>query len=666
MPKAWQDGQALMWRGEGETIRVEAYGPDVLRVRGVPAGAFSDEPFALLDPLPAEPVITITDEQISIRNGLLEATLGAKKGELTFRRTDTGELLLAEKPIDALRPQREYRCLSDGDLRRLSVRFDAYAGEKLFGLGQHPNGTLDQKHQVIDLAQYNTDVVIPFLLSSRGYGLLWNNPSQGRVEMTEFQTRWVSDGSYQVDYLVLTAPGPAGLLERYTALTGRSPMLPEWAAGFWQCKLRYHSQEQVRQIVRKHVQELGLPMSVMVLDYFHWTKMGEYKFDESRWPDPEGLVQELAELGVKLVVSVWPTVSRVSEVFQPMSDQGLLLRTNSGVLSTTFAADTGFVGRPYQCIYDPSNPDARAFVWSRIREGYYQRGVKAFWLDACEPEMHPPHYDNLRYHAGPGVAVSSQFPKWHQQTFYEGLRGEGEPDGEILTLGRSAWAGSQRYAAAVWSGDIPSTFDSLRRQVRAGLNLMLCGIPWWTTDIGGFNGGVQADEGFRELLIRWFQYGVFCPLFRLHGIRKHEHPWGFDMANWTGGDNEVWSYGEQAFGILREQLFLRERLRPYVMEQMKRASESGLPPMRPVWFDFPQDASAWTVEDEFLFGPDILVAPVTEAGAASREVYLPAGATWTDAWTGEAHPGGQTLTAAAPLERIPVYLRDGADLPIRG
>jgi alpha-D-xyloside xylohydrolase len=234
-----------------------------------------------------------------------------------------------------------------------------------------------------------------------------------------------------------------------------------------------------------------------------------------------------------------------------------------------------------------------------------------------------------------------------------------EGEEEIISLCRSAWAGSQRYGTALWSGDIASTFEALQTQVRAGLNVGLSGIPWWTTDIGGFHGGDTATPYFCELIVRWFQYGVFCPLFRLHGFRMpNEKFWD------TGGDNEVWSFGEEAYAIITELMFLRERLRPYIMEQMHLAHEQGTPPMRPLFFDFPEDEASWDVDDQFMFGPDILVAPVLYEGACSRDVYLPAGTTWNDAWTDEVFDGGQRIIADAPLERIPLYVRAGKRLPI--
>jgi alpha-D-xyloside xylohydrolase len=268
----------------------------------------------------------------------------------------------------------------------------------------------------------------------------------------------------------------------------------------------------------------------------------------------------------------------------------------------------------------------------------------------------------MGFDLGPGTEAANAYPMLHARGFYEGMRAEGEE--EILTLCRSAWAGSQRYGACVWSGDISSTFEALRRQIPAGLNIGLSGIPWWTTDIGGFVGGDISSPEFRELIVRWFQFGVFCPVFRLHGVRLQDgrQPEGPDGAAQTGAANEVWSFGDAEYGIIRDLLFLRERLRPYVMEQMRIAHETGLPPMRPLFVDFPADETCWDVQDQFLFGSDILVAPVVREGARERAVYLPSGAKWLDAWTGAATEGGSWVTAPAPIESIPVYVRAGGRL----
>jgi alpha-D-xyloside xylohydrolase len=660
-----QEGNALVWEVSHETVRIEPWGEDSLRVRAT-AGAeiLDDLPGALLAPAPTNPEIEINNQRAWLRNGKIaaEVTLPstmlefAPQPTIRFFRADNGTELLSETPADVVQPPaRGFKPVA-GEYYRVEARFAAYDDERIYGLGQHQHGLLDQKGCVIDLLQRHTEVCIPFLFSSRGYGLLWHNPAVGRVELGKTMTRWVAEATPQLDYWITAGDTPAEIMEHYADATGHAPAFPEWAAGFWQCKLRYRTQEELLAVAREHKRR-GLPLDVIVADFFHWSLQGDWQFDPNCWPDPAAMVRELDEMGVKLMVSIWPTVNPLSASFAEMSRRGLLLRTARGLPAHLLFIDTKPEGPVYVTFYDSTHPEARRYIWDKVREGYYKHGIVVWWLDACEPEMRPMDPDNLVYHVGNGLAVTNLYPLMHERAFYEGMRGEGEE--EMVMLCRSAWAGSQRYAAAVWSGDIQSTFEALQAQVRAGLNIGLSGIPWWTTDIGGFFSGDITSPTFRELIVRWFQYSVFCPLFRLHGYRE---PSGGFLQ---GADNEVWSFGDEAYEIIRELLFLRERLRPYVMAQMRVAQEKGTPPMRPLFFDFAEDERCSEVDDQFMFGPDLLVAPVLYEGAREREVYLPAGANWTDAWTDELIPGGQTIAAPAPLERIPLYLREGARLPIR-
>ena len=643
------DGPALVWRRGAEMLRIEPWGDESVRVRCTREAAFSEAPGALLPPAAVNAQVMLTESEATLVNGALTVRV-AESGWTRFYRTDTGAVLLEEDPHAFVR---DFRSLAGGGLYHLEQRFRAYDGERLFGLGQHTDGLLDQKGCVIELDQRNTQVAIPFLVSNRGYGLLWNQPAVGRVELGANRTRWIAEAASQIDYWVTVGPEPARILDHYSAVTGRAPLLPEFAAGFWQCKLRYHNQEDLLEVAREYKRR-GLPLSVIVIDYFHWAMMGDWDFDPRCWPDPDGMVRELREMGIELMVSVWPTVNPDHPEYGDLVQQGFITRTERGLPAEHCFTDTYADGKVFIQYYDATHPGARQHLWNKLRENYYRRGIRVFWLDACEPEYTHKDHDNLRYFLGNGQTVGNLYPFCHQQGIYEGLRDAGER--EIITLCRSVWAGSQRFGAALWSGDIPSTFDSLHRQIRAGLNVAMSGIPWWTTDIGGFHGGNVEDAEFRELIVRWFQYGVFCPLFRLHGVREP----GGDKS---GGPNEIWSFGETAYAIIRELLFLRERLRPYVMAQMTLAHAQGLPPMRPLCVDFPDDETAWAIDDQFLFGPEILVAPVAACGERTRRVYLPTGTGWRDAWTGKEHQGGQWLDAPAPLERIPIFLRTGGHLP---
>ncbi|MFD0273611.1 TIM-barrel domain-containing protein [Kitasatospora sp. NPDC127111] len=650
---------ALERHTAAEILRVEPWGPDAVRVRASSGTIDPTAPGALENPRPAPHAeVSVSDDgSARLVNGGIAVEASAD-GRLRFRHAVSGRELLAERSPQALHTGSRVHAAGG----RTEQSFEAYDGERLHGLGQHLHGRLDQKGCVIDLVQRNTVAAVPFLHSSRGYGLLWNNPATGRVELGADTTRWTADGGGRIDYWITAGDTPARILDSYTRATGRPPLLPAWASGFWQSKLRYRTQDELLAVAREY-KERGLPLSVIVCDFFHWPRMGDWRFEESEWPDPAAMVKELTDLGVKLAVSVWPTVEPDSDAYDALRSAGHLVRDADGGL-LTFPWPSRHSGdaliRP-MAYYDATHPGARAALWQRLDDNYRSLGVACFWLDACEPDVPPGLAERAVYAAGPAAEAANLYPLEHARAIADGLRAAGED--RPLSLVRSAWAGSQRYGALLWSGDIPTTFDSLGRQIRAGLNVAMSGIPWWNTDIGGFFGGDPDDPAYRELLIRWFQYGTFSPVMRLHGDREPNHPaFATDM---TGGPNEVWSYGEQAYGILRDHLSLRERLRPYLHRLSEDAHRTGAPPMRPLFFDFPDDERAWEVDDQFLLGPDLLVAPVYEAGARSRGVYLPSGTRWRDPATGRVLEGGTTTDAEAPLERIPVFAREGADVVAR-
>jgi alpha-D-xyloside xylohydrolase len=648
----------------GEVLQIDAWGESGARVRSTLGGSVTETPGGALSEAGAtDAQVEIGDDRARVRNGDLvvevvdnpEDRFSAFPPLVRFLRADGTELLGESLPHFAAPAQRRY-LRAGGDLFGCEIRFDAAPAERFYGLGQHQHGLLDQKGAVVELVQRNTEVSIPFALSSRGYGLLWNMPGVGRVELGANRTRWVADAARQIDYWVTTGPTPADIVSRYAKVTGLPPMLPEWAAGFWQSKLRYRDQDELLEVAREYKRR-GLPLSVIVCDYFHWTHQGEWRFDPTEWPDPQAMVDELRELGVELMVSIWPTVNPNSATYSEMDRRGFLVRNMAGLPLHLAFWDKGTDGQAFMRYYDATNPEARRYVWEKVTDGYRRYGIRAFWLDACEPEILADNAENAWYFMGQGSEVQGIYPREHARGFYEGLRASGVED--VLLLCRSAWAGSQRYGAAVWSGDIESTFEALAAQIPAGLNMGISGIPWWTTDIGGFRNGDPTSEYFRELVVRWFQFSVFCPLFRLHGVRE---PGPLVGSGQTGAPNEVWSFGDEALGVIREQLALREALRPYVMEQMATAAATGLPPLRALFLEFPGEEAAWEVSDQFMFGPDVLVAPVTAHGARERDVYLPEGASWLDAWTGQRVEQNGWVTAAAPLERIPVYLREGGSL----
>lgn len=649
----------------GEVLQVDAFGDSGARVRSTLGGSVTDTPGSALNEATAavaEVEVEVSEGRARMRNGELVVEVYENPEQrfvrspplVRFLRADGQELFAESVPHFTSSAQRLYG-RGGGDLYACQVTFDAYQHERFYGFGQHQHGLLDQKGSVIDLVQSNTEVNVPFALSNRGYGFLWNMPGVGRVELAANRTRWTAEAARQIDYWVTTGPTPADIVRHYVAVTGLPPMLPQWASGFWQSKLRYRDQEELLDVAREYKRR-GLPLSVIVCDYFHWTRQGEWKFDPAEWPDPQAMVDELRDLGAELMVSIWPTVNPNSENYKEMDERGLLVRSATGLPLHLAFWDKSTDGQAFMRFYDATNPEARRYIWEKVSENYGRYGIRAFWLDACEPEALAEESENARYFIGQGSESQGIYPREHARGFYEGLRANGEDD--VVLLCRSAWAGSQRYGAAVWSGDIESTFEALAAQIPAGLNIGIAGIPWWTTDIGGFRNGDPTTAYFRELVVRWFQFGVFCPLFRLHGVRD---PGPLVGSSQTGAANEVWSFGEETYALICAQLQLRERLRPYVMQQMATASATGMPVMRALFLEFPEEEAAWTLDHEYMFGPDVLVAPVTALGVRERDVYLPTGSSWVDAWTGQPVEAGW-VSAAAPLSRIPVYLRVGGTL----
>ena len=650
----------LIYQYDSERMQVEPWGENSLRVRSVRMGEpIEGKDWALSQSHTTKAQITVHDDRATIINGKLRAEV-LPGGKLCFY-NQNGKLLLEEyarnrrdlfsKDCSALEiVGREMRPIQGSGEYALTARFESNPNEKIYGMGQYQQPFLNLKGCTLELAHRNSQASVPFMLSDQGYGFLWNNPAIGSVTFGRNITEWKAFSTRELDYWITAGDTPAEIEESYAQVTGKVPMMPEYGMGFWQCKLRYQTQEELLEVAREYKRR-NLPIDVIVIDYFHWPKQGEWKFDPTYWPDPDGMIQELKEMGIELMVSVWPTVDKESENYDEMRKKGYLIQCDRGVqLSMEFFGSTVF--------YDPTNPEARKYVWEKAKKNYYDKGVKIFWLDEAEPEYTVYDYDNYRYHMGSDLQIGNIFPVMYAKTFFDGMKEEGQEN--ILNLLRCAWAGSQKYGALVWSGDIASSFESMRNQLAAGLNMGLAGIPWWTTDIGGFHGGDPKNEDFREVFARWFEWGAFCPVMRLHGDREPRQPqFGTTggAACASGAPNEVWCYGEEVYEICKKYMQLRETMRPYTKKLMEEAHEKGTPVMRTLFYEFPEDEKSWETEDEYLYGADYLVAPVLEAGQREREVYLPKGCEWKNFENGEIFDGGRTVKVKAPLDVIPVFVR---------
>ena len=664
----------LIAQVNGETLRIEPWGKDSLRVRATMLPEFSGKDWALTE-VPEKTEAKAEQFEVdhleidgsmgkrtsaSITNGKIRAVVNFA-GVITFYKEEQEILREYHRCYDGT-ISKESRCLKTvnrewkgvigGSEYGLNLKFESNDEEKIFGMGQYQQKYMDLKGCTLELAQRNSQISVPFAVSSLGYGMLWNNPAVGQVTFGKNYTEWTARSTKDMDYWLTAADTPKEILENYTAVTGRAPKFPEDRMGLWQCKLRYYNQEQVLSIAREY-KKRNIPLDVIVIDFYHWPYCGDWRFDEEFFPDPAAMIKELQELGVETMVSIWPAVDFRSENYEEMKQQNMLVKSNSGV-------DVQMIFHGNNAFMDATNPKTRRYVWEKCKQNYADLGIRTFWLDVAEPEYTSYDFENYRYYSGTVLETGNIYPREYARLFYEGQKENGQDD--IVNLIRCAWAGSQRYGALVWSGDIMSTYEDFRKQICAGIHMGLSGIPWWTTDIGGFHNGVAADPDFKELLIRWFQFGTFCPVMRLHGSRQPYTPIynkAGELREGTGTDNEVWSYGEEAYQIMTKFIHVRELMRDYTRSLMQQAHENGHPVLRALFYEFPSDPICWDIKDSYLFGSDLLVAPICHEHAVDRQVYLPAGISWTDARTGVVYEGGQWITANAPMDTLPVFLRDG-------
>ena len=653
----------IEWTGHGETLQVLAWGPNSVRVLSRIQEPVEDSRWALQDPVASECKVQIDGSRASLTVGRLRVVLNAHEEwglglqyqtfrcHLRFENAETGELLFEERGHGGslLLKAREFQALPGG-AHKATLSLTTRADEVVWGMGQYQDGTGDLKGHSLELAQRNSQASVPFFLSSAGYGFLWHNPAIGRATFSRTLTQFDAEATRQLDYWVVGGDTPAEIMREYGEATGFAPEMPEYGLGFWQCKLRYWNQEQLLEVAREH-RRRGLPLDVIVADYFHWPKLGDYRFEDEFWPNPKAMVDELQEMGVELMVSVWPQISHESENYVELAKNNMLVHADRGPQThMSFEGPSAFL--------DVTNPRARDWLWQILKRNYRDSGIKLFWLDEAEPEYSTYQFDNYRYHVGPNVQVGNIYPQAYARAVYEGQQATAqEPSMSLL---RCAWAGSQRYGALVWSGDISSTFEALADQIVAGIHMGVAGIPWWTTDIGGFHNGNIEDPKFVELLIRWLQFGAFCPVMRLHGDREPYEEVSTATGEYrlrSGADNELWAYGDEAFDVMAPYLHLREAMRSYTRDLMRQAHEEGAPVMRGLFYEFPNDPNAWQETTEYMFGAALLVAPVIEQGATTREVYLPNGAQWVSPWDGELHEGGASVTVDVPIDRLPIFVR---------
>ncbi len=643
-------------------LRLEVNSPEVLHVTYSPIGAPAPErasdwvvvkkdwPAAAFDVTSNEKVITVSTAKIQV---VVERESGAlhyiaTEGSEVTGAGATGPGSTGPGMRGKLLTTDSYRSLRPVEVNgektfHAEVNFAIYGShEGFYGLGQHQAGVWNYRGETVDLSQENTNIAIPLLVSTNGYGIFWNNPSRSRMNNRFVHTMYLSaEVADRIDYYFIYGPEPDEIIGHYRELTGEVPLFGRWAYGFWQCKNKYESQQELEAVAAKY-RALHIPVDNIVQDWFWWITMGEMKWNPN-YPDPQGMINTLHDEHFHLMVSVWPYFRPGTAVYDQFDKNGWFI-------AKTVAPSFHPVG---QALYDPTNPAARKQYWANINTALFQKGVDAWWLDTDEPETEG-REDNIlvdhKLYLGSGARYANVYPLFHSAGVSEGQQAASNQK-RVFILSRSAYAGSQRYGVTAWSGDVLSDWLTFQRQIPAGLNYAISGMPYWTTDIGGFiSGGNLNDPKFRELFVRWFQFGVFSPIFRVHGTRNPN-------------ENELWSYGPDAQNILVDFDTLRYRLMPYIYSEAWQVTSNHATLMRPLVMDWREDVEAQNTGDEYMFGPAILVSPVTTQGATSRSVYLPK-ALWYDFWTGDKMDGDKRIEADAPLSKLPLYVRAGSIIPM--
>lgn len=563
----------------------------------------------------------------------------------------------------------EHATVSGEDTFQPQATFQAPADEAYYGLGQHQMCWMDHRGQEVriwhDYTAAGGEVIgVPFLMTNRGYGVVWNNPSRTTLlPGVDGFTRWQSEVGETVSFFVIAGDTTDEIYAGYRALTGSTPLPPRAALGYIQCKQRYASQAELLTVART-LRAKQIPCDVLIVDWFHWKTLGDLDLDPEHWPDPVAMNRELKALGFQVMISCWPRFMKESRHYETLERRGWLMKQSDG--TTLYGTPDDLRG----AVIDTTDADCRHWYWDAIRDSYAAKGFVAWWLDENEPDICPHPYHLA---AGTGARVHNLYPLTHTQAVYEGHRRD-LPE-RCLILSRSAYLGAQRHGTTFWSSDIFPVWDALKRQIPTGLNFCASGFAWWSSDIGGWQGLewkrpawlnpdspatplIQAPEsiawlrdypGYLELYVRWFQYGAFCPTFRAHGSRP---------------ENEPWSFGPEAERILAKYVALRYRLLPYLYSLAWRTHTTGAPFMRALFMDFPDDPQVRDIGDQYMLGPAFLVAPVVQPGQTQRDVYLPSGSDWFDYWTGQCHPGGQMLRAAAPIDILPLFVRAGSIIPM--
>lgn len=686
--KTADDGFSATVRGID--VKVEFYTPDIVRVfKSSATSNLEQKKDYVVELAPQHPNVRVSTSGNLVRatSSRLEVTMDLGTGKVQFNDLRGGRLL-AEKdygaqfiPVQFVQRVRQQvpppapagvtptqsspgqdtpgttrpgmRVITE-TTNEISQSFILDEDEVIYGLGQHQNGKMNQRGQRLVLEQNNMEIAIPYFTSVKGYGVYWDTYSITTFDDTPMGTSFKSEAGEAIDYYFLYGGDGDGTVALMRELTGAAKLAPLWTFGFWQCKERYKSSGEVVEVVQKY-RDLKVPLDAIVQDWKYWGEepntWNSLGFNNPEFAGYEKMFADLKTLNAKMMISVWPSVGEVTDIYRDLQAMGALYPMQTSPREAK--------------VYDIWNKEAQDLFWSYMDRNMFQPGMSAWWLDGPEPEFYNTTPSDFNQPTGAGTAlrnVRNTYPLFVSKGVYEHQRAA-TSDKRVYILTRSAFAGLQRYGAGSWSGDIRASWDVFKKQIPAGLNFSMCGIPYWNTDIGAWHpyGNVyntaNTDPGYQEIYCRWFQFATFNPMMRAHG---------------TGSPREIYQFGERgywAFDVQEKFLNLRYSLLPYIYSTAWRTTNEGYSFLRHMSLEAPKDKNTYDMDDEFMFGQALLVAPILEDGVGEtrtvqRQVYLPEGSSWTDFWTGETFAGGRTVTKAAPIDIIPVYVKAGSIVPM--
>jgi alpha-D-xyloside xylohydrolase len=622
--------QEMILKCDVGLLVIRPYADSVIHVSYFPGSTKSDLPLWGLDAAPPAPKYRVesTTTSLKLATSQLAVSVDRKTAQMTFLDPKQNVLLSSTQYY-----LKEATALGKATFH-VHAEFQAPEDESYYGLGQHQDGWMDLRGKTIPLwraSQQGKDanVAIPFLVTNHRYAFVFDNPSKATVTPGgNGQTTWDAEAGNALSYYVIYGSTIEDLYRGYRLLTGTTPMPPRSALGFIEGNPSYLTQDRLLQAARSY-RDKSYAGDMLVIH-----PMG-MDLDEKSWPDPSAMNAELKKLGYEALISCRPYIVKGSNRFDALASMGCLVKNKDGqtLLNSVSGADSALL--------DTTKPSCATWFGNMIQESFASKGFHAWWLNESEQDT-----PALALQAGSSAEALNFYPSMQTKAVYEGQR-QNLKD-RCFILSGTAYLGSQRYGASLRSTHAPADWEELRQQVPLGLNVAASGLAYWSSNIGGFGGnGAGSDDS--ELLVRSFEFSAFCPTFRAEGS--------------TPG-KDLWSYGEPAEKALVKYLQLRYRLLPYIYSLAYSATESGAPFMRALFMDFPQDPEVRDIKDEYMFGPAFLVAPVVERGKVTREVYLPKGTAWYDYWTGKRYPGGQRVSAEAPLDVLPLFVRAGSIIPI--